>query len=373
MENDEESRDNDQLEKEPEKSVRMTSTTAIPASNPVTAANWTSFAASPPLTAAHITTYSSALAAAAADDATSSSRRRRREDLSSVGNVEDILGQITAKMDSLSTGTDSRQHMFDAFVSVLSVEKAYAEFFLESAAWQLEVAVSLCLENMGSVDAAADQQYGQRDMGLGVDDSAAGLDGGVDGGNLLAHDHKRRHRHSSNQQSVNATSQHPHASTDFMQLHGIQTLNISGLSFPWMARVSRSNGQVVFVNQQSGESQYQWPDWVPPFTRSVTNNDDDEGDGEDVGGTNTATTMTMGTGDATAGDGNGAGSNGDNVAADGNSSLQGFDQSGREEHSDAHMHGNGDNGGNGGIDSREVEAQMQAEEEERQDVFNRAL
>jgi len=351
MENDEESRDNGQLEKEPEKSVRMT----IPASNPVAAANWTSFAASPPATAAHVTTYSPALAAAAADDATSSSRRRRREDLSSVGNIEDILGQITAKMDSLSTGTDSRQHMFDAFVSVLGVEKAYAEFFLESAAWQLDVAVSLCLENMGSVDAAADQQYGQRGMGLGVDDSAVGLDDGFDGGNLLVH--KRRQPHISSQQNVDATSQHPHANTDYMQLNGIQTLNISGLSFPWMARVSRSNGQVVFVNQQSGESQYQWPDWVPPFTRSVTNNDDDEGGGEDIGDINTATTMTMSTGDATAGDGNVAGNNGDNVAAD----------------SDAYLHGNGDNGGNGGIDSREVQAQMQTEEEERQSVFNRAL
>lgn len=56
--------------------------------------------------------------------------------------VDDILGQITSKLDTLSTGA-SDEDLLEAFISVLDVEASMATFFLESAAWKLDAAVAI--------------------------------------------------------------------------------------------------------------------------------------------------------------------------------------------------------------------------------------
>jgi len=187
--------------------------------------------------------------------------------VTSGANIEDILALITGKMDSLSTGSDSRQQMFDAFVSVLNVEKEYAEFFLESAAWQLDVAVSLCLENMGSVDAAVRQTFSESvateqamQMWAESYSTASAGDGSGNHGDGMAlegtHDHKRRQPHTGPAQ--NRVPSYPS-----------EILHISGLIFPWMARISKTRGTVVFHNQQTGQSQHEWPGWHPPAAVSI--------------------------------------------------------------------------------------------------------
>ena len=55
-----------------------------------------------------------------------------------IDNVDDIFQQICSKMSSLSTGgSENKQDMVSAFVSVLVCSEMEASFFLESAGWDI--------------------------------------------------------------------------------------------------------------------------------------------------------------------------------------------------------------------------------------------
>ena len=55
---------------------------------------------------------------------------------------------VTSKLGALSTNIDDqKEHSVKAFVEVLHCNQEHANFYLESAGWNIEVAIALWLEN----------------------------------------------------------------------------------------------------------------------------------------------------------------------------------------------------------------------------------
>lgn len=73
-----------------------------------------------------------------------SGRKRRAEEPDRSDDVDDLVGQICAKLTNLKT-MDRSQHM-EAFIEVLECSTNEASFYLESASWDISTAVSLYLE-----------------------------------------------------------------------------------------------------------------------------------------------------------------------------------------------------------------------------------
>mmetsp|Transcript_10955 Transcript_10955/g.10586 ORF Transcript_10955/g.10586 Transcript_10955/m.10586 type:complete len:412 (-) Transcript_10955:38-1273(-) len=143
----------------------------------------------------------------------SGGKKRPVEDVDD--SADDILGQICCKMNTLST-CDSNDDKIAAFISVLACSQEEAVFFLESAMWSVEEAVSLFLES-----------------GLG-----SGWGGVAD---LNYESHKR---------------------SRFIQKESIvyrsREVSIEGLPEPWTSWVS-SSGKIYFENPDTGVSQYTVP------------------------------------------------------------------------------------------------------------------
>ena len=150
-----------------------------------------------------------AAAAGAGAGAGGEDRKRTNTDL----DIDDILGQITEKMHVLSTGQSGDMHveMLNVFMEVLDVENAVAQFYLESAGWDIQVAVSLCME---SLHVSRPQHHGHR-----------------------GHSQKRR-------------------PMDYKPREVV----IEGLPAGWTARVSRHSGDIYFVHNATNRSQ----SCVPP-------------------------------------------------------------------------------------------------------------
>ncbi|RYY78503.1 hypothetical protein EON63_17725 [archaeon] len=74
-------------------------------------------------------------------------KRHRTEDSADDNTLELILGQITTKLNSMSTNEDSKSMLIAAFLEVLGCSSTEGEFYLESTAWDIQTAVSVYLEN----------------------------------------------------------------------------------------------------------------------------------------------------------------------------------------------------------------------------------
>eukprot|EP01031_Cornospumella_fuschlensis_P031421 gene31421-37979_t len=74
-------------------------------------------------------------------------KRHRTEDSADENTLELILGQITSKLNSMSTNEDNQSMLIAAFLEVLGCSSAEGEFYLESSAWDIQTAVSVYLEN----------------------------------------------------------------------------------------------------------------------------------------------------------------------------------------------------------------------------------
>lgn len=177
------------------------------------------------------------------------SRKRRNYNTST--ELEDIMDQITSKMDSLSTGK-SKDDMLSGFVAVLGVSLQMAEFFLESSAWDLQCAVSLYLENndhdnlgfsLPAQEAAHSMAQTQYERSA-INSSAP--TGSLDFDLALQVQQEENQRNNSNKRSKR-------------QKYKGRKVEIAGLPDGWEAYVSRSGGEVYFINNQTRVRQFQVP------------------------------------------------------------------------------------------------------------------
>jgi hypothetical protein len=149
-----------------------------------------------------------------------SNNRKRRSDSMSGGDLEDILSQITNKMDALNTNGDTHEDMLTAFVTVLDVDRSMAEFFCESADWNLETAVAIYLENTDRTDIM--REYALQTEAL-------------------------------QQQRTKRTK------SDVAKYRN-RNVNIEGLPADWQAMVSRREGTIYFRHIPTNHTQFAVPD-----------------------------------------------------------------------------------------------------------------
>eukprot|EP00981_Chlorochromonas_danica_P012601 scaffold5200_cov165-Ochromonas_danica.AAC.4 len=76
-----------------------------------------------------------------------SQRKRNRQRYNDDNTLDDLVGQITHKLNGMSTGEDSKSISISAFLDVLGCSSEEAEFYLESSMWEIQTAVALWLEN----------------------------------------------------------------------------------------------------------------------------------------------------------------------------------------------------------------------------------
>lgn len=131
--------------------------------------------------------------------------------------IDDILGQICSKMTSLTTADrqTGREEMIEAFISVLDCSSEEAEFFLESSLWDIQAAVMLWF-----------------DTGKGEGDG-------------------KRMRNQSEFHNTQSFYSHPIAPPRYLP----RRVSIDGLPEGWAARVSRTDGSIVFLHIASGHQQ----------------------------------------------------------------------------------------------------------------------
>ena len=136
--------------------------------------------------------------------------------------VDDILGQITSKMNSLTTagGEMSHDDLLTIFMEVLDVDTTQANFFLESSDFNIEVAVGLCMESMQNYTFAKHSE-------------------------MMA-----RQQH---QQYAKSRGVKP------QQLYLPCDVEIAGLPPNWIAKVSRHSGEVYFINTETRATQKEVP------------------------------------------------------------------------------------------------------------------
>ncbi len=152
-----------------------------------------------------------------------------------------------------------------AFMMVLQVERIFAEFFLESADWQLNVAVGLWLENAQYVNpqAYSEPMADEDESGMTEDDiqRQRHVQAGASTSEALSfgHEHKRI--------KMNAYS---NPSPDQHHINSIpKQITVAELPVEWLARISRTNGSVYFINTITKHTQYEWPGFQPPINDLV--------------------------------------------------------------------------------------------------------
>lgn len=140
--------------------------------------------------------------------------------------MDDILGQITQKLNSLTTAGQpnwSDSELMNTLMEVLDIDTSQAQFFLESAAYNVELAVSIYMEMQQS-------QY------YNMQSSSSFL--------LQQQQYKKR------------------STRGYVG----REVEIVGLPEGWTARVSRHSGEVYFINTETGHSQNAVP---PGFADAV--------------------------------------------------------------------------------------------------------
>ena len=168
------------------------------------------------------------------NDKPANTTRKRQSD--SMGDIEDIMAQITSKMDTLSTEA-SKDDMLTAFVTVLSVETCMAEFFLESSAWNLETAISLYMENSDHINVS----HSGMNMNMNMNMNSSGI------GSMGNHPRI-------GSLSVDQRSRKKCKNMQYKQM----VVEIAGLPADWTAHVSRSGGEIYF-RHNDGTTQFQVP------------------------------------------------------------------------------------------------------------------
>jgi hypothetical protein len=152
-----------------------------------------------------------------------SSSRKRSENSSqsteSTANIDDLLSELNKL-----TTTDSRDDLVNNFKTVFQCSDHEAQFFLESANWDITIAAGLCLESQNSL-----LSYHQFQLGNG----------------------KRGAMGSYNQKPMPMRR----GATRFRA----RSVVIDGLPPEWEAKVSRSSGHVYFIHTPTGVTQTEVP------------------------------------------------------------------------------------------------------------------
>lgn len=155
-------------------------------------------------------------------------------------------------MKGLSTET-TKEDMVLAFIQVLDIDTAMAEFFLESSGWDIEAAVSIYLENAGqSGVTGSSSSFVAAQFSAGMGDKQA------------VHQGKR----------ARAAERVPR----YLPLD----VFIHGLPDGWAAKVSRHSGEIYFIHTATGHRQNAVPPGfadIPQDQQDVTMRDEkDEAD-----------------------------------------------------------------------------------------------
>ena len=142
--------------------------------------------------------------------------------------LDDLINDITYRLHTLAT-TESREELVHHFMTVLTCTQNEAEFFLESACWDIERAVIVCMDTIGQ-------------------------------------DRVEKHRLEAEQQAIalayRTTKQQRTGDDSTQQQQQQRSLQVQiegGLPLGWEARVSRTNGNVYFRNRITGAQQWNVP------------------------------------------------------------------------------------------------------------------
>jgi hypothetical protein len=128
-----------------------------------------------------------------------------------LSDIDALVGQITNKMATLTAQQEwSTTDLLNVFIEVLDVETAQAQFFLEMAQWNIEIAVSYFM------DWQAENQMHRQSQ-------------------LLAQQHRSKKK----------------TNLEFVG----RDVEIVGLPPNWTARVSRHSGEIYFINHLTGKTQ----------------------------------------------------------------------------------------------------------------------
>jgi len=138
-------------------------------------------------------------------------KRNSRDDDGGLSDIDALVGQITNKMATLTAQQEwSTTDLLNVFIEVLDVETAQAQFFLEMAQWNIEIAVSYFM------DWQAENQMHRQSQ-------------------LLAQQHRSKKK----------------TNLEFVG----RDVEIVGLPPNWTARVSRHSGEIYFINHLTGKTQ----------------------------------------------------------------------------------------------------------------------
>lgn len=163
----------------------------------------------------------------------------------SSGDLEEILGQITRKMTSLGVNL-SNEDKITAFISVLDIDSEYAQFFLESADWDIEAAVVVYLDSFRE-------------------------DGDINGlGQIQAVVQQQGNGGRTNKRNTTRAVYSP------------RDVIIDGLPAGWMAKVHVKRGHVYFIHAESGYEQSEVP---PGYADAILFDDSAGGSQSQTGGT----------------------------------------------------------------------------------------
>lgn len=192
-------------------------------------------------------------------------KRNSRDDDGGMSDIDALVGQITNKMATLTAQQEwSTTDLLNVFIEVLDVETAQAQFFLEMAQWNIEIAVSYYM------DWQTENQM---------------------------------HR-----QSQLLTQQHRSKKKTSFEFVG-RDVEIVGLPPNWIARVSRHSGEIYFINQLNGKTQNAVPPGYADAPKPAEN-----GEGAAADGGNDTSNNGSGAMDAEAADGgSGGGGDGDGL------------------------------------------------------------
>uniref|UniRef100_A0A7S3GWP7 WW domain-containing protein n=1 Tax=Spumella elongata TaxID=89044 RepID=A0A7S3GWP7_9STRA len=166
------------------------------------------------------------------DNGGASDRKRSRRAMADDGALDDIMGQITSKLTTLSTNELTEENSINAFVDVLNCSRQEAEFYLESSNWNVETAVMLWLENNPTSYSSANHIYGASTYAE-MPFYPAMMP-------VVANPN---------------TFQRPRTQPKFRS----RTVIIEDLPGEWTARVSKHTGYVYFVHTATGATQYSVP------------------------------------------------------------------------------------------------------------------
>eukprot|EP01032_Pedospumella_encystans_P026310 gene26310-29720_t len=166
------------------------------------------------------------------DNGGASDRKRSRRAMADDGALDDIMGQITSKLTTLSTNELTEENSINAFVDVLNCSRQEAEFYLESSNWNVETAVMLWLENNPTSYSSANHIYG-------------------------ASTYAEMPFYPTMMPALANPSgfQRPRNQPKYRS----RTVVIEDLPSEWTARVSKHTGYVYFVHTASGATQYSVP------------------------------------------------------------------------------------------------------------------